>query len=237
VPKLNLTLDYINIHLKDAISSLTLENILDACYDSANYPNDPLCKSFTRNAAGQITNFHAGYVNAGLLEFAGIAGQIDYTIDFPAQFGALNTRVGWLDMQQLNQKIGSASEVSLAGQLGNIGQQATPKHKGNINLDYQVWKLDWNVQGIFIGAAKFSNADSPGDKNIAGVSRWWLFNSTVGYAPIEHLNVRFIVDNVFNKEPPYPALSGTGGNFLAATSLYFSGIVGRTYQLGVDYKF
>jgi iron complex outermembrane receptor protein len=238
VPKLNLTVDYINIRLKDAISSLTLENILDACYDSANYPNEPVCKSFTRGATGQITNFQAGYINAGLLEFSGIAGEADYTINFPGQFGALNTRVGWLDMQQLNQKIGSASQVSEAGTLGaNAGLQATPKHKGNINLDYQVWKLDWNVQGIFIGAAKFSNADSPGDKDITGVSRWWLFNSTVSYAPIDHLNVRLIVDNVFNKEPPYPAIAGTGGNFASATSLYFSGILGRTYQLGVDYKF
>jgi iron complex outermembrane receptor protein len=233
-----LTVDYINIRLKDAISSLTLVDILDACYDSANYPNEPVCKSFTRNASGQITNFNAGYINAGLLEFSGITGEADYTIDFPGQFGALNTRVGWLDMQQLNQKIGSASQVSEAGTLGaNAGLQATPKHKGNINLDYQVWKLDWNVQGIFIGAAKFSNADSPGDKDITGVSRWWLFNSTVSYAPIDHLNVRFIVDNVFNKEPPYPAIAGTGGNFASATSLYFSGILGRTYQLGVDYKF
>jgi iron complex outermembrane recepter protein len=238
VPKLNLTVDYINIRLKDAISSLTLVDILDACYDSANYPNEPVCKSFTRNASGQITNFNAGYINAGLLEFSGITGEADYTIDFPGQFGALNTRVGWLDMQQLNQKIGSASQVSEAGTLGaNAGLQATPKHKGNINLDYQVWKLDWNVQGIFIGAAKFSNADSPGDKDITGVSRWWLFNSTVSYAPIDHLNVRLIVDNVFNKEPPYPAIAGTGGNFESATSLYFSGILGRTYQLGVDYKF
>ena len=238
VPKLNLTVDYINIRLREAIATLTLVDILDACYDSSNFPNDPQCQSFTRNAAHQISNFHAGYVNAGLLEFSGIQGQVDYTINFPSGFGALNTRVGWLDMQQLNQKIASASQISLAGELGaNAGLQATPRHKGNINFDYQVWKLDWNLQGIFIGAVKFSNADSPGDKDIPGVGRWWLFNSTLGYAPIDHLNVRFIVDNVFNKEPPYPAIAGTGGNFASSTSLYFSGILGRTYQLGVDYKF
>ena len=238
LPKLNVTVDYINIRLKDAISSLTLVDILDACYDSANYPNEPVCKAFTRNAQGQITNFTAGYINAGLLEFSGITGALDYTFDFPSGFGALNTRVGWLDMQQLNQKIGSASQVSEAGELGaQAGLQATPKHKGNINLDYQVWKLDWDVQGIFIGAAKFSNADSPGDKDVTGVGRWWLINSTVNYSPIDHLRVDLIVDNVFNKQPPYPAIAGTGGNFASATSLYFSGILGRTYQLGVDYKF
>jgi hypothetical protein len=49
--------------------------------------------------------------------------------------------------------------------------------------------------------------------------------------------VRLIVDNVFNKEPPFPALAGTGGNFLNATSLYFSGIIGRTYLLAASVHF
>ena len=49
--------------------------------------------------------------------------------------------------------------------------------------------------------------------------------------------MRLTVDNVFNKEPPYPALAGDGGNFASATSLYFAGIIGRTYLLAVDYRF
>ena len=39
--------------------------------------------------------------------------------------------------------------------------------------------------------------------------------------------VRFLVDNVFNKQPPFPALAGTGGNFVNSTTTYFSGIIGR----------
>jgi outer membrane receptor protein involved in Fe transport len=51
------------------------------------------------------------------------------------------------------------------------------------------------------------------------------------------LQVRFIVDNVFNKQPPFPALAGTGGNYAPGTSTYFAGILGRSLQLSVDYKF
>jgi TonB dependent receptor len=36
VPKLNLSVDYIDIALNDAIPSLTLVDNLDACYDSSN---------------------------------------------------------------------------------------------------------------------------------------------------------------------------------------------------------
>ena len=65
VPKLNISVDYIDISLKDAIQTLTLVNNLDACYDSSDFPNNPACSTFTRSPTGQITNFHAGFVNAG----------------------------------------------------------------------------------------------------------------------------------------------------------------------------
>jgi hypothetical protein len=42
----------------------------------------------------------------------------------------------------------------------------------------------------------------------------------------------------FDKQPPFPALAaGTGGNFASATSLYFPGIIGRTYLLSASYHF
>ena len=69
------------------------------------------------------------------------------------------------------------------------------------------------------------------------VGHWWLINSTVGYDVTKQLKVRLIVDNVFDKSPPFPALAGTGGNFLNATTLYFSGIIGRTYLLSANMKF
>jgi outer membrane receptor protein involved in Fe transport len=51
------------------------------------------------------------------------------------------------------------------------------------------------------------------------------------------LEARFIVNNVFNKEPPFPATAGVAGNYSPGTSTYFSGILGRSLQLAVDYKF
>ena len=76
-----------------------------------------------------------------------------------------------------------------------------------------------------------------GDQNYMTVGHWWLINSTLGMKFTPQLQARFIVDNVFNKQPPFPALSGTGGNFANATSQYFSGIIGRALQVSVDYKF
>jgi iron complex outermembrane receptor protein len=93
------------------------------------------------------------------------------------------------------------------------------------------------VQGIFLGPVNFNNMNLPTTQNIFGVGAWWLFNSTLGLQVNKSFKVQFIIDNVFNKQPPFPALAGTGGNFVSATSIYFSGILGRTLQLSADYKF
>ena len=231
VPKLNISVDYIDIALKSAIESLTLTDNLDACYDSSNFPNNPSCTAFTRNGAGQITNFHSGYVNAGLLEFTGIQAALDYTFDLPWALGSLQTSAHYLDTQRLKSQIATAAPLDISGQIGYS------KNKGNIDLLYANGGFSWDWQGIFIGPAQFSNQNTPTSQDILGVGSWWLINSTIGMKFNPQFQARFIVDNVFNKQPPFPAIAGTGGNFANATSVYFSGILGRTLQLSVDYRF
>jgi len=231
LPKFNLSVDYIDIALKEAISSLTLTDNLVSCYDSANYPNNPSCNTFTRNAAGQISNFQTGFVNAGLLEFTGIQAALDYTFDLPWSLGSLQTSAHYLDTSRLKSQVASAAPNDIAGQLGYS------KSKGSIDLLYANKGFSWDWQGIFIGPANFDNQNTTTSQDILGVGSWWLINSTVGMKFNPQFQVRFIVDNVFNKQPPFPAIAGTGGNFANATTAYFSGILGRTLQIEADYKF
>ncbi|HEY6618728.1 MAG TPA: TonB-dependent receptor [Steroidobacteraceae bacterium] len=237
IPKLNISVDYIDIALKDAISSLTLVNNLDACYDSTDYPNSSACSTFTRDPnTHQITTFHAGFVNAGLLEFTGIQSALDYTWNLPWSLGSLETSAHYLDTQRLKSQIATASPIELAGSLGGNNPGPT-KSKGNLDLLYSNGGFSWDWQGIFIGSMNLDNAVVAGTRDYMTVDHWWLINSTLSMKFTPQLQARFIIDNVFNKEPPFPALSGTSGNFVNATSLYFSGILGRSLQLSVDYKF
>jgi iron complex outermembrane receptor protein len=231
VPKLNISVDYIDIALKDAIESLTLTDNLDACYDSSNYPNNPSCSTFTRNSAGQITNFHAGYVNAGLLEFTGIQAALDYTFNLPWDLGSLQTSAHYLDTQRLKSQIATAAPLDISGQIGYS------KNKGSIDILYANQGFSWDWQAQFIGPAQFSNQNTSTSQDVLGVGSWWLINSTVGMKFNPQFQVRFIVDNVFNKQPPFAAIAGTGGNYAPGTTTYFAGILGRALQISVDYKF
>jgi outer membrane receptor protein involved in Fe transport len=237
VPKLNISVDYIDIALKDAISALTLVNNMDACYDSTDFPNSAACATFARDpATHQITTFHAGFVNAGLLEFTGIQSALDYTWDLPWSLGSLETSAHYLDTQRLKSQIATASPIELAGSLGGNNPGPT-KSKGSLDLLYSNRGFSWDWQGIFIGAMNLDNAVVTGTRDYMTVDHWWLINSTLGMKFTPRLQARFIVDNVFNKQPPFPSLAATSGNFANAASLYFSGILGRTLQLSVDYKF
>ena len=231
LPKFNLSVDYIDIALKDAIQALTLTENLDACFDSANFPANPSCSSFTRNAAGQISNFHTGFVNAGLLEFTGIQAALDYTFDLPWSLGSLQTSAHYLDTQRLKSQVATAAPNDISGQLGYS------KSKGSIDLLYANRGFSWDWQGIFIGPANFNNQNTSTSQDILGVGAWWLINSTVSMKFTPAFKVQLIVNNVFNKEPPFAAVAGTGGNYTPQTTTYFSGILGRTLQIEADYKF
>jgi iron complex outermembrane recepter protein len=241
IPRLNLSVDYIDIKMSNAIEQLNLQSIMNACYDSPAYPNNAYCSQFTRNAQGQVVSYHDGFVNAGLLHFQGITVGADWTVDLPGDLGTLQSRVDYLDTRQLALQVGSAAPANEAGELDtsaagtNIG---APKGKGTLDLTYLKGPFSWFWQTQYISSMKFDNDDTATTKNILGVNAWWLFNSTVGYNVNKTVTVHLIVDNVFDKQPPFPALAaGTGGNFAAATSLYFPGIIGRTYLLNVAAHF
>ncbi len=235
VPRLNMSVDYIDIKLTNAIETLSLVQVLDACYDSTDYPNNPSCQAFARDKNHQISTFHVGYVNAGLLEFKGINAALDYTFDIPRSLGSVQWRMNYLDTKQLISQVGSASPNDLAGELANA--PGVPKSKGSIDIDYRYGPFGWDWQGIFIGGINFNNQNTSTSQDILSVAPWWLVNTTISYNVSKEFTVRLIVDNVTDKYPPYPALAGTQGNFSNATSLYFAGILGRTYVLAANVHF
>ncbi|MBS0393754.1 MAG: TonB-dependent receptor [Proteobacteria bacterium] len=243
VPRLNIALDYIDIKVTNAIENLDLTTIMDSCYDSADYPNNQYCKLFQRNGAHQVVNFQSGYVNAGNLHFTGITAAVDYSFDVPTfghdpgSLGSLQLRASYLDTRRLSQQIGLVPVQQLDGQLGGTNTTGNVvKGKGVLDLAYHKGSFAWNWQAQFVGSANFSNLNPPDYQDYMRVNPWWVINSTLVYEAPHDITVRLIVDNVFNKEPPFPALAATGGNYSQAASLYFAGIMGRYFHLGLDWK-
>jgi outer membrane receptor protein involved in Fe transport len=238
VPHLIVSVDYIEINLTDAIEQLNLQEVMDACYDAADYPNNASCGQFTRDANHQVSTFHDGFVNAGLLDFQAISASAEYSLELPRSWGRMNWRANYLDTRKLVQVIGTASPQTLAGELGGANPFiAVPKGKAAFDVEYSRGPFSWLWRAQYYSGLNFDNSNTANSQDILRVNPWWLIDSTLSYEVSDKFTSRLIVNNVFNKEPPYPALAGTGGNNSSATSLYFPGIIGRTYLLSFSYRF
>lgn len=238
VPNLSVSFNYLDINLSGAISELNLTDLLTACYDSPAYPNVPSCSHFTRNAAGQLVGYQAGFVNAGLLHFQGATVEFHYRFKLPANLGAMEWTGNYLDTKTLKSQVGEAPVQNLAGTLAGPGvSTVVPKSRGVIATTYIKGPFSWYWQAQFSSGLNISNTAPPNTYSISRVHRWWLINSSVAYQLTGNIGLRLVVDNVFNKRPPFAATASVAGGYAGQTSYYYSGIIGRTYLLDVHANF
>ncbi len=235
--KLSWTVDWVSIDIEQAIVSFSPTNVLDACYDSPNYASNPYCADISRSANGQITLVKTGYTNAGYENFNGVQTEFDWSFDVPfarapGGLGTVDLRLNYFLENHLKQAVGEADVTSFAGQLGNSRNRAT------LDINWQKGGLYALWQARFIGRAVWDNSLPSSTSAVLGVGNWWVHNLTAGYDVDKHLRFQLVVDNLFDKEEPYPlpaippSSSGSSG-----IESYFSGVMGRYFLGQATYKF
>jgi iron complex outermembrane receptor protein len=237
------TVDYVSIDIEQAIVNLSATDVLDACYDSPNYPNSE-CSNVTRVASGsqqgQITLVKTGYANAGFEDYNGIQSEFDWGFDLPSAgtpggLGSVDVRLNYSFTNRLVQAVGSEDALRLAGELGNSRNKATLDIAWNRNQLYALW------QTRFTGHAVFDNAllgQTPTNTQIQGVGNWWVHNITLGYDVDKHINMQLVVNNVFDRQAPFPLPAvPQDSNNPGGTATYFPGYLGRYFIASAAYKF
>jgi iron complex outermembrane recepter protein len=230
---MSLTVDYIKIDISQAIVSLDATNVLDECYDDPVYPN-PYCSDVQRSSNGQITLVKTGYANAGYENFNGITSEFDYSYTLPNQYGALDLRINYFFNNRLNQQVGVADVEKFAGAIGYSKQRAV----ANLGWSRGAFSALW--QTTFVGPAVWDNSLSSTNTPQQGVGAWWVHNVTLDYDATSRLRVQFVVDNVFDKQAPFPLPASPPNSTLLipnAIETYFSGILGRYFVLSASYHF
>jgi outer membrane receptor protein involved in Fe transport len=150
------------------------------------------------------------------------------------RFGTMDVRFNEFFMNHNKQSVGESDVLNFPGEIG------FSKHKAVLDL---TWSKDqflalWQTR--FVGKAVFDNALAGSNTSqIQGVGNWWVNDLTLGYAPIPNLKLQLVVDNVFDRQAPYPlpAVPPTSNDPQGSgTQTYFSGILGRNFVLSVNYK-
>ncbi|WP_294051754.1 TonB-dependent receptor plug domain-containing protein [Sphingomonas sp.] len=223
-----LAVDWVDIKLTDAITSLGGDDILNACYDSPSYPNS-FCGLVDRDANGQITMIREGYYNAASYKTSGLTVTGAYRLPLERvglnNAGVIGLSVNYFYRDKLEQRVGTGDVNHLAGEIGY------PHHSGTANFTYESKGFNALVQAQYFGKSRYDVDEAPNARNIMGVGDWWLFNATIGTRVNDQFSLKLIVDNVFNVKPPYPAPAGGG------TVTYYSGILGRYARIAASVKF
>ena len=236
-------LDYFHIKVKGEVTSLG-SNTAFACYNSLNFPTDPVCNLFVRNpGTNRIDSITGKYIN--------ISSEVNEGFDFTTRY---RRETPWGDLvsnaqftYQLRQEqaifAGSVSQSN-----GNVGY---PRLVGNhtLSLAKNKWTAYWNVD--YVGKQSSVAANPTGDKiTIDGTV--YLVKATAPQTFFHSLSLKYDfgewtlqggVANILDTKPPKVTTVAHGlglyetiGNS-AFSSQYTEGYYGRRYFMHVDKKF
>jgi len=247
LPGFNLTLDYFDIKIDDAIERLGggPQGTLSACFAS-NDVNSPFCKTFTRSRSTyEIIDWGVPLANVASLETSGldIAANYGWTMDNwgiggePARMRAA-LFVTWVDKNTF-QANPSAPKVDRVGTVGG-DTPAIPEWRWTGQLGYASGGLELSWQTEFLSSVKdrkYANAILAGRADpkagIAApeVDAYFYHNVRAAYS-FDRYTVSGGIRNLFDKEAPRLS-SPIEGN----TDPNTYDVIGRYFFVGVQAKF
>ena len=128
-PGVELSVDYYNISISEAIGQLGAQNIVDQCVAGAS----DLCSLIERDADGVIFRVNNGYLNISELKTSGLDIEASYRTTFGSD-NSLGLRMIASRVFELSTQIQDRAPIDRAGQTGASGGIA----KWNFNIDANV---------------------------------------------------------------------------------------------------
>ena len=205
--------DYIEIELNDYVTSYSLTQNMNACYDYETYPNSQFCDSFSRDAEFQVDDFATGLINAGLIDFATYVWKADFAFDV-SELASFVSRenvamdlgsmaIRWRATQEdffASADSGAAEDlVSATGQFGNDEWFYDTQFEW-IYKDWYVWVQGNSRSGGVIDAFRqyddeYLGYDGQPIFEFDGYTSW---NGGVGYRVNDGTTLRVNVSNLFD---------------------------------------
>ncbi len=243
IDDLEISVDYYEIEVSDAIAALENNEILLDCY-SSNSLDSRYCDYLTRDAAGQLTRILNLQENLNDLRARGVDVALRYRFDLedfnvPGNF---TFRANYSRRLELEQDFDGVSGVVTSNSLGEVGTSENEARMSLLWRDRQ-WSVQWT--GRFIGEALDSNAmaarlEANGITNplFLNVDSFWRHDLSVKFFPLpknKDLRVFGTVKNVFDDRGPFLPSGTDSGNDYNYNATY--GVTGRAFTLGLQLTF
>ena len=236
---LSIAFDYFDIEINDEITTLSAQQIVQGCYESDIFPNDPLCTRFDRNPAGpdgfRITDVRAQFIN--------VASQTNEGYDITVRY---NHETPWGDLvidAQATHQLEAFTQLDALGEIEDTnGEYGEPETTGYINFTLDTdtnWDFFWGID--YIGETdqiERNTADLAQTLYGVPVSYKWFTEEVIYHTlSTEYTNndwtFRLGVANVFDEHPPAVSDADSGNSLIVSQYDY----LGRRVFLNLTKSF
>jgi outer membrane receptor protein involved in Fe transport len=252
---LRLSVDYYNVTLKDGISLQGVDSVYRQCFSPIFNPEFELnaaCERIQRDqTSGETQQITVNYSNLGRVETSGFDVQLDWAvrfadvgIDLPGRI-SLNTNFTYLleFSTTPDQYVIPLTDYAGTTGGGEVGTQAgSYRWKLFSRLNYNLGSFDVGLQWRHFAALDHVTTVTTTNSTITGAPAYDVFNLTGRYTLNDNVNLRFGIDNLFDKAPPLIAVdtSVVPGDGRLAGGRYDAGnydVLGRRFFVGVNLSF
>lgn len=232
------SIDYYDIEIADAISTISAQNTVDRCYQG----NNALCSQIGRDSGGSIISVYVNNLNIAALKTSGFDIEANYVREIDSLFdnGAmtLGTRLFLNYVDQFSTIDGAGVEYDETGSM--IDQQ--PHWTGQVMWFASTGPYQLTVTNRYVGTGRYNNAFEPRHPSYVPNA---IEDNHVDARLYTNLNLRykfetlgsdaeifFNVNNLFDVKPPYGFAFNYG---LTASPMY--DVVGRMFKAGLRMRF
>jgi outer membrane receptor protein involved in Fe transport len=261
--RMQLTVDYFNIKIKDPIGALSIGAAQQLCVDPTYNPlvanaassaaaaqaaiQAPACsfvkRSLDSGFGGSTLNSAAmttTYRNDGLVELSGL----DTSLNWSAPVGPGNLFASAQLSFMFDFKAKELNPNPLVDYVGTQGTGVKGLNFGS-SFTYKLFStLGYSYKGANVSIQWQRTPpvdDSVTPNNTTGVPRYDLFNLNASYQVTRDVGFRFGIDNLFNRQPTIQgvnlAANAASGQLPGGSFSYFSDQQGRRFSFGANVKF
>ena len=228
IPGLAVSVDYFDIKVKDVITSVSAQGIVDTCYDLPDL-NNPFCDLITRyrgtgtgpngEVPGQVLDkdLVVSAVNFAARTVRGIDSEVSYRTTF-GEDNSVSTRFIYthnFERSNFEDPTNPDFEDRILEELGD------PKDEFRWNLDFQFGKFRMGYEMRYIGPMYLNtyedynslNGNPPENDDYADIRKYpdtFYHDVSFGFEVNDKFDFTLGVDNILGTNPPL-GLTGIGG--------------------------
>ncbi|WP_062163705.1 TonB-dependent receptor domain-containing protein [Asaia bogorensis] len=224
---LDMKASFVDVKVKNAITSLGAQDLMNACYDSSSYPSNAFCNTFTRDSSGQLSTFSAGYYNIASYETQALQATFDYYAPL-SRFG-LGDGAGEIDLSGNYVHYLKSQNTYLGSTYFLSGTTDAPNDNFTLNLNYMrgpfsaQWQTLWygpTQYAVQVPATRYQDNKRPS---------FAYFNLSLAYEITKNLAANFVINNITDALPKDPGIYDT--------NRYYEAFIGRSFQLNIGVHF